>query len=144
MNCASTCGQCADVLGCSNIDGHCQTGCRRRDSMDNFVKKVRFLQLKNIKTLFSNIIFNKTILKLEIYYIKTVFFIEECAIGTYGLNCTMVCDQCREMSDCSNVNGICGSGCNPGYIGLNCKEGLRCFVYIYCNTSKALTNLSVY
>ena len=28
MNCASTCGQCADVSGCSNIDGHCQTGCR--------------------------------------------------------------------------------------------------------------------
>lgn len=62
----------------------------------------------------------------------------------YGKNCTMVCGQCTEISDCSNDNGICESGCNPGYIGLHCKEGLRYFACIYCNVSKALTTLSVY
>ena len=71
------------------------------------------------------------------------FFIKECAFGTYGQDCSMVCGQCREMSDCSNVNGICESGCNPGYIGFNCKEGLGCFACIYCNISKALSRFCV-
>ena len=134
LNCASTCGQCGDVLDCSNIDGLCQTGCSPgfhgqlcKESKIPPVKKNKYTILKHN--------FNKTILMLEVYYIQTpsYLFIKECAIGTYGLNCTMVCGQCTEISDCSNVNGICGSGCNPGYIGANCKEGLEFFACIYCN-----------
>lgn len=47
----------------------------------------------------------------------------ECAFGQYGKNCSDTCGHCSNVSQCSNVDGDCQSGCTSGYHGRYCKKG---------------------
>eukprot|EP00105_Crassostrea_gigas_P043578 XP_019927726.1 PREDICTED: protein jagged-1b isoform X2 [Crassostrea gigas] len=44
-----------------------------------------------------------------------------CDRGSYGYDCKETCGHCRDVSQCSNINGWCLTGCDPGYQGDLCK-----------------------
>lgn len=50
-----------------------------------------------------------------------VFNIEECDRGSYGVECNETCGHCCDVSQCSNVNGTCLTGCDAGFEGDLCK-----------------------
>ena len=52
--------------------------------------------------------------------------ISECDVGYYGLNCEQICNEhnCRDGAICNHDNGHCPRGCQPGYMGPMCMEGL--------------------
>lgn len=43
--------------------------------------------------------------------------------GSYGTACNETCGHCRRVSQCSNVNGKCLTGCEAGFEGDLCKTG---------------------
>lgn len=45
-----------------------------------------------------------------------------CKKGLYGVDCRESCGHCREVSQCSNINGTCLTGCDAGYEGELCKR----------------------
>lgn len=45
----------------------------------------------------------------------------ECDKGLYGIECNETCGQCRDLNQCSNVNGTCFTGCDAGFWGDLCK-----------------------
>lgn len=47
--------------------------------------------------------------------------IPECDKGSYGTACNETCGHCRTVSQCSNVNGKCLTGCEAGLKGDLCK-----------------------
>ena len=44
-----------------------------------------------------------------------------CENGTYGENCNNMCGHCIDGEFCDHTNGSCLNGCNPGYVGDECK-----------------------
>nr|XP_034334886.1 multiple epidermal growth factor-like domains protein 10 [Crassostrea gigas] len=44
-----------------------------------------------------------------------------CDIGRYGDQCSETCGHCRDVTQCSHINGTCLTGCKPGYQGKLCK-----------------------
>lgn len=44
------------------------------------------------------------------------FTVLECDKG-----CNETCGHCRDLNQCSNVNGTCLTGCDAGYQGDLCK-----------------------
>lgn len=45
-----------------------------------------------------------------------------CEKGLYGVDCREPFGHCREVSQCSNINGTCLTGCDAGYEGVLCKR----------------------
>ena len=58
-------------------------------------------------------------------------YIIACSRGTYGLNCSETCSNCKYQY-CSPVTGVCSrSGCKDGWQGAKCNQGIRfCILYI--------------
>lgn len=58
-------------------------------------------------------------------YINEFYFISGyCPIGYFGAGCA---DNCNNTCDgCNTVNGLCDSGCHPGWKGFNCEESNVC------------------
>lgn len=50
------------------------------------------------------------------------FIVQECDKGSYGIECNGTCGHCRDVKQCSNVNGSCLTGCDAGYKGDLCKS----------------------
>lgn len=44
-----------------------------------------------------------------------------CEKGLYGVDCMESCGHCRDVNQCSNINGTCLAGCDAGYEGVLCK-----------------------
>nr|XP_034322597.1 protein draper-like [Crassostrea gigas] len=44
-----------------------------------------------------------------------------CDKGKYGSECSKTCGYCRDVKQCSNINGTCLTGCDPDYQGDLCK-----------------------
>eukprot|EP00105_Crassostrea_gigas_P034124 XP_019918272.1 PREDICTED: uncharacterized protein LOC105317082 isoform X2 [Crassostrea gigas] len=44
-----------------------------------------------------------------------------CDRGSYGSGCNETCGHCRDIKQCSNINGTCLTGCDVGYQGNLCK-----------------------
>ncbi|XP_052693255.1 multiple epidermal growth factor-like domains protein 10 isoform X1 [Crassostrea angulata] len=44
-----------------------------------------------------------------------------CDRGLYGSECNETCGHCRDVNQCSNINGTCLTGCDAGYLGDLCK-----------------------
>lgn len=63
-------------------------------------------------------------------------FFSDCDIGQYGHNCNETCGHCNNATQCSTVTGTCRTGCEAGYIGRLCKDGL-------CNFFKILLGIWV-
>lgn len=47
-----------------------------------------------------------------------------CTTGFYGEKCSSICGYCLNNSVCDHVTGVCEQGCEPGYQGENCTEGM--------------------
>lgn len=45
----------------------------------------------------------------------------ECDKGFYGLECNETCGHCRDVSQCSNIDGTCIAGCAASFEGVFCK-----------------------
>ena len=37
-------------------------------------------------------------------------------------NIASTCGQCGNVLDCNNIDGLCQTGCSPGFHGKLCKE----------------------
>lgn len=63
-----------------------------------------------------------------------------CDKGLYGYDCKETCGYCRDVNQCSNLNGTCLTGCVAGF-----KKGLckTCKYYIdvcYCKMILVIQN----
>lgn len=58
-----------------------------------------------------------------IQYKLFLLIIPECERWLYGIECSETCGHCRDVSQCSNVNGTCLTGCDAGFKGDLCKTG---------------------
>ena len=47
----------------------------------------------------------------------------ECPPGTYGNNCSGTCGHCLDNSLCDRASGVCGDGCELGYMPDLCQSG---------------------
>lgn len=59
----------------------------------------------------------------DISMIYIVLFLLVCFLGHYGQDCSESCGHCSNLSDCSNVDGTCQTGCKFGYYERKCKKG---------------------
>lgn len=61
-----------------------------------------------------------------------MFFIIACREGWFGVNCSQQCSgHCRDNATCNHVTGQCDGGCNAGWTGTLCEQGIFfsfCFV----------------
>ena len=48
----------------------------------------------------------------------------ECNANMYGANCSLSCGNCRGTDQCHHVNGSCLEGCDPGFQGDKCSQGI--------------------
>ena len=51
----------------------------------------------------------------------SLFLSTDCPDGTYGLNCTDTCGQCRDSVPCNKTDGFCPSGCQLWWTGDRCQ-----------------------
>ena len=60
--------------------------------------------------------------------LTTSLLFVECDNGTFGHDCTRNCGKCVLNEQCDHVTGVCPNGCNRGYQGIHCTEGIcsRC------------------
>nr|XP_034318692.1 uncharacterized protein LOC117686921 isoform X1 [Crassostrea gigas] len=57
-----------------------------------------------------------------------------CDKGLFGSECKDTCGHCRDVKQCSNINGTCLTGCDAGYLGGLCKTPCDRGLYGYeCN-----------
>lgn len=64
------------------------------------------------------LLFHRLFDKNTILYVMLVL---ECDKGSYGLECKETCGHCRDVNQCSNVDGTCITGCAAGFEGNLCK-----------------------
>ncbi|ELU14880.1 hypothetical protein CAPTEDRAFT_212627 [Capitella teleta] len=73
------------------------------------------------------------------------FCLEPCQMGSFGVNCSSECGQCKDES-CSPVNGHCSDGCQLWSVGDLCKEELcenpyYVSIYSYIGSNPAVPSL---
>lgn len=54
-----------------------------------------------------------------------VLYTLECDDGYFGPNCIDKCN--RTCRSCNKKSGICDNGCQPGWRGLYCQDGILCY-----------------
>lgn len=54
--------------------------------------------------------------------LRTYIYFLDCNIGSYGIDCEDSCGLCRDVNQCSHINGTCLTGCDAGYQGTMCKR----------------------
>lgn len=52
----------------------------------------------------------------------------------FGEGCAKRCGHCRNDTHCNHVNGSCLNGCEAGYKGNHCIDG----IYLISKTSKTI------
>ena len=65
-----------------------------------------------------------TIYKYAISYHQCNTTITACVGGTYGSDCNETCGNCKNQADCYFTTGHCNDGCDPGYEGDLCIQGI--------------------
>ncbi|KAJ8305299.1 hypothetical protein KUTeg_015844 [Tegillarca granosa] len=48
--------------------------------------------------------------------------LEKCRSGTYGLNCTDKCGNCKVNTGCNQISGACEEDCKDGWLFPTCME----------------------
>lgn len=71
---------------------------------------------------------NLFVYEFEEMILTTSLLFVECDNGTFGHDCTRNCGKCVLNEQCDHVTGVCPNGCNRGYQGIHCTEGIcsRC------------------
>lgn len=68
-----------------------------------------------------------------------------CPRFTYGNGCFERCGNCANGATCDHVTGTCSQGCMPGYTGIKCDAGKRCWnKYQYKRARKVALILQMY
>lgn len=50
---------------------------------------------------------------------------KECRGGWYGVNCSQQCSgHCKDNATCNYVTGQCDKGCEVGWTGTLCEQGI--------------------
>ena len=75
---------------------------------------------------------------------KAKLFLTECSGGTYGADCAGLCGNCLYGGDCDKRTGNCTSGCNPGYYGSLCTEGIIYICKHFVNSIDLSEDLDFY
>ena len=52
------------------------------------------------------------------------FFSSACETNFYGPECSMSCGNCAGGEACNHIDGICLSGCEPGWVVGLCSQGM--------------------
>lgn len=55
--------------------------------------------------------------------LNLLFFVKECDGGTYGQNCSSLCEPCANGKVCDPETGRCPT-CKPGWKVPDCTEGV--------------------
>lgn len=80
-------------------------------------------------------------------YIQNICIIIACDRGSYGLKCRETCGHCQDVTQCSNINGPCFTGCKAGCQRDLCKTGRylvnNCIWYTSLSEKKKLNIVSV-
>ena len=61
------------------------------------------------------------------YSILFCSFLQACANGDYGQDCLLTCGNCAGGVACNHIDGMCPSGCEPGWVVGTCSEGIIIF-----------------
>lgn len=63
-----------------------------------------------------------TFSRSSIYNLNSTILLSVCLHGYFGQDCAYTCNN--TCKGCNNTNGLCDSGCNPGWKGDYCNEGI--------------------
>ena len=61
-------------------------------------------------------------------YLFPFFLNTVCPYGYYGYDCKHACNS--TCKGCDEINGLCNTGCQLGWRGVYCQEGM-CIVHSY-------------
>lgn len=96
-------------------------------------KNAQFQNFTSLKSMFSVLFnrkhdLNKLLHKPIVIYDNLYFTLPlVCPVGFFGQDCAFRCNN--TCKGCNNTNGLCDSGCNPGWKGDYCNKG----IYLYKN-----------
>lgn len=49
----------------------------------------------------------------------------DCNGGKYGKNCSVLCGHCQDKEQCHYIHRSCPNGCDDGYQGGDCIQGIN-------------------
>lgn len=119
-------------------------------------KNAQVQNFTSLKSIFSVLFnrkhdLNKPLHKSFVMYNSLYFTLPlVCPVGFFGQECAYRCNN--TCKGCNNTNGLCDSGCSPGWKGDYCNEGivlqnrrkgflcLNCFIYINYNEPSVFCN----
>lgn len=60
----------------------------------------------------------------SLYAMSNGIYKIECGDGKFGQNCSSLCGHCHDKEQCHYINGTCFNGCDDGYQGSDCTQGI--------------------
>ena len=119
QNCQHNCSiHCFSSGMCDPVKGYCLGGCRtgwkNAQCDQGQIWHYFCMIMKQLK-------FAKFMSTYQIYY----YLPSECDGRTFGQNCSQSCGKCLNNDQCDPINGSCLNGCDSGYHGTKCKEGIN-------------------
>lgn len=73
-----------------------------------------------------NPVFEINVDKSQMIYVLVYFLLPDCPRGYFGVECAGKCSN--NCYGCNHINGLCDSGCKPGWSGDYCQEGSFYFI----------------
>lgn len=105
FNCEHICGHCAGNLPCNSVGGVCEDGCEDFEMQTSVCKTINDLNMEVCSYRYFPTNCSKT-----------------CVDKMHGTECDRSCGYCQDLDKCGVVDGICYSGCESGYTGLQCHD----------------------
>lgn len=93
-----------------------------------------FIVCRNNNKLHKYCLYAKKIILLFTWINVYISFTTVCDKNMFGKGCAKRCGHCRNDTHCHHVNGSCLNGCEAGYKGNHCIDG----IYLISKTSKTI------
>lgn len=89
---------------------------------ETYISGVCLLFFVGVFLIFFNLIYDmrKFLWYAVVKHVINLFLIA-CDEGLYGLNCSEKCGHCRDIKQCSHLDGMCTTGCDAGFQGTLCE-----------------------